>query len=94
VFETGGFWLAASGIVVIGLLNVGVAFLCSLVLALRTCNVPARTRRLAFKTILMRFFRKPHFFLWAGQREVPALSVTRTAQAESIEQKKRSKNGL
>jgi site-specific recombinase len=93
VFETGGFWLAATGVVAIGLLNVGVAFLCSLVLALRTCDVPARTRRLVFKTILKRFFSQPLFFLLAGQYEVPAMATTRNVPAESIEQKKRSKNG-
>ncbi|MGZ3241642.1 MAG: preprotein translocase subunit TatB [Burkholderiaceae bacterium] len=94
VFETSAFWLAASGIIVIGLLNVGVAFLCSLVVAMRTCGVPARTRRLVFKTILKRFFKRPHFFLLAGHQEIPALSAARTPPAESIEQKKRSKNSL
>jgi site-specific recombinase len=93
ILESREFWLAASGIAVIGLLNVGVAFLCSLALALRTCGVPTRMRRLVLKTILKRFFRHPDYFMLAGQHEVAAVSATRPPLPTPIEQKKRSKNG-
>ncbi len=94
VLETSEFWLAAGGIVVIGLMNVGVAFLCSLILALRTCTVPGRTRRLVIKTILKRLFTKPHFFLLAGHYEAEPLPLIRMTAPEAIERKKRSKNGM
>ncbi len=67
-FVTPEFWLAAAGIFVIGLLNVGVAFACSLTLALRARDVPARVRRLVFRAVLRRFTASPHAFLFPEAR--------------------------
>jgi site-specific recombinase len=93
LLKTSEFWLAAGGVVVIGVLNIGVAFLCSLILALRTCDVPARSRRLVFKTILKRLFKRPQDFLLAGQQDVAMVPVTRLFTSEAPEHKKRSKSG-
>jgi len=67
-FMTPEFWLAAAGIFIIGLLNVGVAFACSLTLALRARDVPARVRRLVFRSMLRRFTASPHAFLFPEGR--------------------------
>jgi site-specific recombinase len=69
------FWLAVGGIVVIGLLNVGVAFVCSLALALRAREVPARVRRLVFRAVLRRFAASPTAFLFAENSPVSPLPV-------------------
>lgn len=70
-FGTPEVWLAAAGIFIIGLLNVGVAFACSLVLALRAREVPARVRRLVFRTVLRRFTASPHGFLFPQRQAAP-----------------------
>ncbi len=67
-FASREFWLAAAGIFVIGLLNVGVAFACALTLALRAREVPARVRRLVFRAVLRRFTASPHAFLFPQQQ--------------------------
>jgi site-specific recombinase len=91
ILETREFWFALGGIVAIGFANIGVAFLCSLVLALRTCDVPARMRRLVFKTMLKRLFTQPGFFLWAAGNEVETLPATRVPLTE-LPERKRMKN--
>jgi site-specific recombinase len=63
------FWLACAGIVVIGLLNVGVAFSCALALALRARDVPTRVRRLVFRAVLRRFTLTPTIFFWPGGQD-------------------------
>jgi site-specific recombinase len=69
-------WLAIAGILVIGLLNVGVAFSCSLILALRAREVPARVRRLVFRAMLRRFTASPYaFFFPQQQTATPATAV-------------------
>lgn len=73
--STPAFWLALGGIVVIGLLNVGVAFGCALALALRAREVPPRTRRLVFRTVLRRLTRAPLSFLFAQDPEANPASV-------------------
>ncbi|MEO6354247.1 MAG: site-specific recombinase [Burkholderiaceae bacterium] len=57
------FWLAVAGIVIIGLLNVGVAFSCALALAMRARNVPARVRRMVLRMLWRRFNAAPLVFL-------------------------------
>ncbi|MBC7414636.1 MAG: site-specific recombinase [Herminiimonas sp.] len=66
------FWLAAAGIFLIGLLNVGVAFACALTLALRAREVPARIRRLVFRAVLRRFTASPHAFLFPERQATSA----------------------
>ena len=66
-FTTPEVWLAAVGIFFIGLLNVGVAFACSLMLALRAREVPGRVRRVVFRAVLRRFTASPHAFLFPQQ---------------------------
>lgn len=70
-FATPEAWLAAAGIFVIGLLNVGVAFTCSLLLALRARDVPGRVRRLVLRAVLRRFTASPHAFLFPQQQAAP-----------------------
>lgn len=85
-FVTPEFWLAAAGIFVIGLLNVGVAFACSLALALRARDVPARVRRLVFRAVLRRFTASPHAFLFpegrAGAGAAPGSPANSAANDE------------
>ena len=59
VMATPAFWLAVAGIVVICLLNVGVAFTCALVLALRARNIPARLRHLVYRRVLRKVVSHP-----------------------------------
>jgi len=66
------FWLAAAGIMVIGMLNVGVAFACALALALRARDVPTRLRRLVFRAVLRRFSASPRSFLFPERQKTLA----------------------
>lgn len=63
VMATPPFWLAACGVAVTALLNVGVAFACALGLALRAREVPRRARRMVFRAVLRRFILSPWSFL-------------------------------
>jgi site-specific recombinase len=94
IVESPGFWLATGATVLIGVLNIGVAFTCSMILALRTCAVPTRARRLIFKTILKRFLTSPGFFLFAGKGELVAPAGVSIPAPTVIEHKKRSKGGM
>ncbi|TFI19700.1 preprotein translocase subunit TatB, partial [Herbaspirillum sp. 3C11] len=82
IVSTPAFWLAVSGIVVIGALNVGIAFLCAMALALRAREIPARIRRVVFRAVLRRFAASPWTFLFpekaasAAVRPVPSESET------------------
>jgi len=60
------FWLAAAGVLCIGLLNVGVAFVCALGLALRARDIPRRGRRLVLRMVLRRIVLQPLAFLRPG----------------------------
>ncbi|MEO8598923.1 MAG: preprotein translocase subunit TatB, partial [bacterium] len=57
------FWLAAAGIALIGILNVGVAFSCAFALAMRARNVPARVRRMVLRMVWRRFSAEPLAFV-------------------------------
>jgi len=61
---TPGFWLAVSGIVAIGILNVAVSFACAMLLALRAREIPARIRRLVFRAVLRRMSASPLLFFF------------------------------
>jgi site-specific recombinase len=84
------FWLAVGGIVTIGILNVGVAFSCALMLALRAREVPARIRRLVFRTVLRRFTASPYSLLFPGNKEgiAPAAPTTVAKPIKEIKQPK------
>ena len=77
------FYLAAAGIFVIGLLNVGVAFACALTLALRAREVPARVRRLVFRAVLRRFTASPHAFLFPQRQNTAAPAKASTSAVDS-----------
>eukprot|EP01042_Synura_sphagnicola_P021684 gene21684-27585_t len=64
VLLTPSFWLAASGIVIIGMLNIGVAFCCAMMLALRAREIPARIRRVVFRAVLRRMSVSPLTFFF------------------------------
>lgn len=82
------FWLAVLGIVVIGLLNVGVAFACALVLALRAREVPERIRRLVFGTVLRRLARSPRAFLFPQEAEAVASAGAPSVAVQEEEQRR------
>lgn len=89
VLGTPEFWLAMGGIVMIGLLNVGVAFGCALTLALRAREVPARIRRLVFRAVLRRFTASPHSFLFPEKHE-PTEEAALPEVSEPVEEEKQS----
>lgn len=84
ILATPPFWLACAGIVMIGVLNVGVAFTCALALALRARDVPKRVRRLVFRAVLRRFTLTPYIFFWPTQADQPATTPT-SGVAEEVE---------
>lgn len=88
------FWLAAGGLIITGLLNVGVAFACALTLALRARDVPGRIRRLVFRAVLRRFTASPRVFLLPEKRGA-TISVLPTppAAVPRTEVKKRKSGG-
>lgn len=57
------FWLAAGGVALSGLINIGVGFGCALALAFGARAVPGRTRRLVLRALLRRLLAAPGFFL-------------------------------
>lgn len=71
ILSTPAFWLAVAGIMSIGLLNVSVAFVCSLSLALNARDVPARVRRVVLRTVWRRFMGAPWFFILPGKNTEP-----------------------
>lgn len=84
VLATPEAWLAAIGILFIGLLNVGVAFGCALFLALRARDVPARVRRVVLRSVLRRFTAAPAAFLFPERRAiVPPAAENADAQGGS-----------
>jgi site-specific recombinase len=91
VFASPEFWLAVAGIVVIGLLNVGVAFACALALALRARDVPKRIRRIVFRTVLKRFTAAPGAFLLPAKQEPVVAPVPLDDAEPPISRKKGSK---
>ncbi|MEO8837547.1 MAG: preprotein translocase subunit TatB, partial [Herbaspirillum sp.] len=58
------FWLALAGVVVIGILNVGVAFAGALALASSARGVPTRRRWLVARALLYKLITDSHFSLW------------------------------
>jgi len=63
VLLTSEFWLAFAGLVSVGLLNVGVAFVCALLLALRARDIPRRVRRIVYRSALRRMTLTPLIFV-------------------------------
>jgi site-specific recombinase len=88
------FWLAAGGILSIGLLNVGVAFACALALALRARDVPQRVQRVVFRSVLRRFTASPRSFLLPDKRGA-TITVLDTSSATTVddEEARQSKSG-
>lgn len=87
------FWLAAGGILTIGLLNVGVAFACALALALRARDVPQRVRRVVFRAVLRRFTASPRSFLLPDKRGANVTAPPPSATEAQEDEDKRSKAG-
>lgn len=69
VLMNSSFWLAVSGVAIIGILNVGVAFSCAMALALRARDIPARVRRLVFRAVIRRFAVAPTFFFFPERKK-------------------------
>ncbi|MBI1889183.1 MAG: preprotein translocase subunit TatB [Burkholderiales bacterium] len=78
-------WLAIGGIAVTGLLNVGIAFGCALMLALRARSVAGRVRRLVLRTILRRFVTAPWAFFFPQKQERVLAVVAATRKVSSQE---------
>lgn len=84
VLETGAFWQAVGGIVLIGVLNVGVAFFCALSLAMRARDIPTRVRRVVFRAVLRRLAITPQTCLMPDK---PVIGAPKPAPAESETEK-------
>jgi site-specific recombinase len=77
------FWLAVAGVAAIGLLNLGVAFSCALMLALRARDVPRRQRRMAIRAVWRRCLQRPVEFLFpAPTTAVVTMRTQQTALPE------------
>ncbi|MGE5651453.1 MAG: preprotein translocase subunit TatB [Bacillota bacterium] len=86
------FWLAAAGVGLSGLLNVGVAFACALMLALRARDVPGRTRRLVFRSVLRRMAAAPRAFLFPQKRGATITALPTAPGAVPRQQARRAKS--
>src|SRR5450830_2020225 len=83
ILATPAFWLAVSGILLIGILNVGVAFACAMTLALRAREIPARIRRVVFRAVLRRFTASPlSFFFPEKATNASTRPVARESETE------------
>jgi site-specific recombinase len=69
------FWLAASGILVTGMLNAGVGFACSLALAMRARDVPLRMRRIVAWAVLRRLGAAPWKFMFPERARIASAPV-------------------
>jgi site-specific recombinase len=93
VLASAEFWLALGGVVLIGVMNVGVAFACALTLALRARDVPKRVRRIVFRAVLTRFAAAPRAFLLPEKQGATIVAMPSANTAAPREEKKRSKSG-
>lgn len=80
VMTTPAFWLALCGIAVIGIVNVGVAFGCAMLLALRAREIPARIRRVVFRAALRRFTVSPLSFFFPEKTSSASIKPIADAQ--------------
>jgi site-specific recombinase len=88
------FWLAAGGIVATGLLNVGAAFICALMLALRAREVSARGRRLVWRSLARRLTSAPMSLLYVRNVEHElAVVPAEAAQSMAPEPRDRMRTG-
>jgi site-specific recombinase len=69
VFSMPEFWLAVAGVLLAGVLNISVAFACSLSFGLHARAVPRRTRRLVWRALVRRLAKSPRWFLFPAKRE-------------------------
>ncbi|HJV86712.1 MAG TPA: site-specific recombinase [Noviherbaspirillum sp.] len=93
VFGTAEFWLAAGGVFLTGILNIGVAFGCALVLALHARDVPVRLRRVVMRAVVRRLIASPRAFL-LPERQLATVEVLPERKApEEQESVKRSRTG-
>jgi site-specific recombinase len=75
------FWLAAGGVGVTGVLNIGAGFACALGLALAAREVPKPLRRLVLRALLRRMLAAPGYFLLPSRH----LAQADDALAEPVE---------
>ncbi|MES2535216.1 MAG: site-specific recombinase [Pseudomonadota bacterium] len=83
------FWLAAAGLLVIGLLNVSVAFACAMTLALQAREVPGRVRRVVLRAVLRRFAASPLSFLFPAKHDA-ATAAEPPDERETIDEVRQS----
>jgi site-specific recombinase len=71
------FWLAVGGIFSMAILNVGVAFGLALMTAINARGVKAPTRRLIYKSVVLRILTKPSLLFWPSNdvQAIDELSV-------------------
>ncbi|HJV51543.1 MAG TPA: preprotein translocase subunit TatB, partial [Noviherbaspirillum sp.] len=93
VLKSREFWLAAGGVALTGLLNVGVAFTCALTLALRAREVPGRTRRRIFRSLVRRAIVAPHVFLFPPKQGATITSLPTPPAAVPRRPARRSRSG-
>jgi site-specific recombinase len=81
------FWLACVNVLLAGALNVGVALLCALLLAMHAREVPVRLRRVVFAALVRRVLFSPRTYLLPGKtqalRRKPAPAVAPPEQEDN-----------
>lgn len=88
VFAQPQFWLAVAGLLVVGTLNIAVAFFCALILALRAREVPQRACKLVLRSIVRRFTFSPLVFFWPpkpARKVVEVQTARQTARQTAIQ---------
>lgn len=76
------FWLAAAGVLITGLFNIGVAFVCALSLAMHARGLRGRTRRRILRAVLRRFIAAPATYLLPQRGDAPVATQAHTSSAQ------------
>jgi site-specific recombinase len=64
VFATAPFWMAAAGVALIGMLNVGVSFSLAILVAMRAVDISPRNRWAVYRSLRRRLLERPGEFIW------------------------------
>ncbi|HJU70600.1 MAG TPA: preprotein translocase subunit TatB [Paucimonas sp.] len=93
VFALPAFWLALGGVMIVPLLNIGVAFACALSLALMARDVPARIRKIVFRTMARAMATSPRWFLLPARPETEVMTMSVPDEEAATEEKRRKQAG-
>ncbi|MDB5823950.1 MAG: preprotein translocase subunit TatB [Herminiimonas sp.] len=78
------FWLAVAGVMLTGVLNISVAFVCSLVFGMHARAVPRRTRRLVWRALVRRLARSPGWFLFPAKAQALPPAVVDVEDVDKV----------